>query len=225
MTFLFLALVRHLRWSNRTVLLIALATSAVSHFLNFRSTGNPLFDLLGGWLWYSNGDSWFPFLNWLLFPVFGYLFGSYLQRCTDKERLYRIITPVCLIPSVSYVLFCFVYRVGLYSHWSRTYCYEFIDAVFVAMLCIGQLGVFYFITTRLLAGKMEIFRGLGSNITIVYWWHYLFIKWSSAIMRILGMDHVWPFWLCTVVAIVILALSHCIAFSYRKVLSRYKLSF
>ena len=45
----------------------------------------------------------FPIFNWFFVPAGGYVFGEMLTRIKDKDRFYKIVTP---IPLILYTVFC-----------------------------------------------------------------------------------------------------------------------
>ena len=52
--------------------------------------------------------SYFVYLNWLIMPVSGYVFGKLLKRMKDKDLFYRMAVPVCLLAGGS--LLCASYQ-------------------------------------------------------------------------------------------------------------------
>ena len=63
----------------------------IDEVLVWVSTGNMYLDAIFGLIWGTQGNTYFPILNWMIFPCFGVLFGELLQHCNDKERLYKNI--------------------------------------------------------------------------------------------------------------------------------------
>ena len=69
--------------------------------------GNPLGNIFLGYLVETEDAagmvlSDFPVLNWLLFPVSGYVFGRQLLHARDKTRFYMFISPICIMITAVY---------------------------------------------------------------------------------------------------------------------------
>lgn len=82
LAFLFFALAKKFSWSDKSLAAIAVLSSLCGMLLKEMSTGFLYADQFLGYIWGNDeAETYFPFLNWILFPVFGYLFGKLLRRC------------------------------------------------------------------------------------------------------------------------------------------------
>ena len=96
LTFLFFALAKKLRWKDSTLLVIAAAASVMGALLKWTVTGNMYIDQFTGYLWENDdAQTYFPFLNWIIFPVFGYLLAKMLRHLADKKTFYQKVSTVC----------------------------------------------------------------------------------------------------------------------------------
>ena len=86
LAFLFYALAKKLKWKDTTLLMIAVAASVIGALLKWTTTGNMYIDQFAGYIW-GNDDAqtYFPFLKWIIFPVFGYLFAKVFRHLADKK--------------------------------------------------------------------------------------------------------------------------------------------
>lgn len=123
---------------------IALAASLLGSLLRNVSTGHFLTNLLCAFFWRSDWNSYFPLLNWFIFPVGGYLFGGLWRHCKDKKAFYRLVTPVCCVISAVYLFYSYptgdIYTAHLY------YGVSTIHALFFFAVIMATLGISYFMT-------------------------------------------------------------------------------
>lgn len=89
------------------MLVLCFGMSLLGTWLNGFDAGNPLGNIFLGYLVETEDAagmvlSDFPVLNWLLFPVSGYVFGRQLLHARDKTRFYMFISPICIMITAVY---------------------------------------------------------------------------------------------------------------------------
>lgn len=89
------------------MLVLCFGMSLLGTWLNGFDAGNPLGNIFLGYLVGTEDAagmvlSDFPVLNWLLFPVSGYVFGRQLLHVRDKTPFYMFISPICILITAVY---------------------------------------------------------------------------------------------------------------------------
>ena len=111
-----MALFLHFRLSGGAMLLICLGMSCLGTFLNGTDVGTPVGNVLLGHLIGTEDAagmvfSDFPLLNWLLFPVSGYVFGQCYMRVRDRRKFYAVLSGVCFVVVLIY------FPIGIMNGW------------------------------------------------------------------------------------------------------------
>lgn len=178
---LLMGLFTWLRVSNAGMLLLCLGTSLLGTCLKGADMGTPLRNIFLGYLIGTEDPagmvvSDFPLLNWMIVPVSGYVFGTYLLRVKNKKRFYRRVSAVGL------VITAFYFPVGISSRWGMfaegQNCYYHLstaDAAASLALTVGSLGVYYMICEYLPDSVMNCLGEVSGNINLVYCIHWVFV--------------------------------------------------
>ncbi len=97
LAFLFFALVKYLKWTNWTILIVTIILTAIGAFCTNEITvkltaDNFYYSFIGLFIPIKNftASSYvcFSFCNWIIYPVTGWLFGKLLKRCTNPDKFY-----------------------------------------------------------------------------------------------------------------------------------------
>lgn len=152
------------------LILIALGTSLLGQFLNGFSFSGTLSNMLASFFWRSAEYSYFPLLNWSVFPITGYLFSFYLKRCQNKDALYSAILPITtLLTAVYLIVYCIFWKNG-----DQYYGMGPIHAMLALACTITVISIFH--TTF---KKASLFvRGMcwmSSHVTSLYCVHWVII--------------------------------------------------
>ena len=170
MAMLVIALFKKLNIKPVVMVIIAAICSVIGQLLQHVSTGSYIGDIVVGFLWHSREYAYFPLLNWLIIPVCGYAIGSIWQRLQDKERFFRLITPICWIISVAY----FVSMVFLGEYYLSGYEYYglgILDAAFAFVVCFAMIGLGYYL--KKWGGCVANWLGsMGNRVTSIYCIHW-----------------------------------------------------
>ena len=179
--FLFFALVKKWKWSDKKLILFSIFSSFLGMLLVGKTTGNECLDLMLGNIWATDGETFFPFLNWIIFPTFGYLFGKKFRCCKDKESFYKKVSPLSGLIGFVYIVLMFVFKIGLYSEQARYYFLGPIDAIAILFLVIGIFGLDYYLS-KSKNGFVRILCNLSENINTVYCIHWTIIGLLGVVM-------------------------------------------
>ena len=182
---LVIALFKKLNLKPCVMVIIAVLCSVAGQLLQWVSTGSGVVDVFTGFIWHSHDYSYFPLLNWLIFPVCGYVFGGVWQRLQDKETFFRWVTPISWVISIAYFIpMAFIGE--YYLSGGDYYGLGIGDAVFAFIICFAMIGLGYYIAKW--GGCVSNWLGsLGTRVTSVYcihWTIYCFL--GLALICVLG---------------------------------------
>lgn len=167
---LVIALFKKMNLKPYVMVIIAAVCSIVGQLLQWVSTGSTVGDIITGFIWHSHDYSYFPILNWLIFPVCGYAFGGIWQRLENKERFFRIVTPICWVISIIYFI-PMVFVGEYYLSGGDYYGMGIGDAIFAFVVCFAMLGLGYYLAK--FGGRVADWLGsMGNRVTSVYCIHW-----------------------------------------------------
>ena len=117
----------------------------------------------------------FPFMNWIIFPVFGVLAGRYLIRCDNKERMYRRVLAVTLPITIFY---CWLVWKKGFCPLSHIYYWPSLwESFFFICLDLLLISVGWQLCKVLPRWIMRPLESLSRNITTVYCISWIIICW------------------------------------------------
>ena len=120
--------------------------------------------------------SYFVYLNWLIMPVSGYVFGKLLKRMKDKDLFYRMAVPVCLLVAVPYYVLRIRNRIGMFGLGESCYYHVTTPDVLICLVtAIGMYGIYYFIGKHLPQKAVAAAYRIGADMTAFYFIHWLFV--------------------------------------------------
>ena len=120
--------------------------------------------------------SYFVYLNWLIMPVSGYVFGKLLKRMKDKNLFYRMAVPVCLLVAVPYYVLHIRNRIGMFGLGESCYYHVTTPDVLICLVtAIGMYGIYYFIGKHLPQKAVAAAYRIGADMTAFYFIHWLFV--------------------------------------------------
>ena len=119
----------------------------------------------------------FPLLNWLIFPVYGYVFGYYLRRLKDKDRFYRIVTPAALAVCIIYFPLAIKYEWGMFGPGENAY-YHMTGYDGIVFLCVvlSMLGLCWFVSKHLNGFLSHFILRISRGMTAFYCLHWVFVR-------------------------------------------------
>lgn len=161
--------------------LIALILSIIAYFVPYESLGNKTVDMLLG-IFIPNACyqtdavySCFPLINYLIYPIFGYIFSLFYKKVKDKDLLYKIIIPIALVVMVVYMYFAYTYKLSILSSLGY-YHVSFYNAFFCMFSCLFLFGISYFISKRLPDSIKSRIILNSSCISIIYFVHWIVLS-------------------------------------------------
>lgn len=219
LTMLTIALFKRLKLKPYVMVIIAAVCSVAGQLLQWVSTGSDVVDVITGFIWHSHDYSYFPILSWLIFPVCGYAFGEAWQRLENKERFFRIVTPVSW--AISIVYFISMAFIGEYYLSGGDYYGMGIgDAVFAFVICFAMIGLGYYLVKW--GGTVGGWLGsLGKRVTSVYCIHWTIYCFISLILSCILEDYL-PQWTMIPASILVLIASDLLSRLYVKFKNKIK---
>jgi len=217
-SFLLIALFRSLKMPLYLYPLAGLLLQGLNMLLNPGTTGSMGGDAFAGLIWASGITSYFPLLNWSIYPLAGVAFGKILIHCTDKGWLYRRTM------LLGFSLFIAGAALLTVINWEKNIDFQWSDYIYYHHKVIGNLIVgglmLIWLSTVSLAGRFfpELVKNRldfwGRKVTIIFVAHWILLGWSLLLLRPYSLGTAASF---VVMAILLLA-SDRVAFlwNYRK---------
>lgn len=124
---MFFAIVKKYKIKNKHLIVMWCVLSSVGLLLKNVSLESEILMPVFGVIWGTYENSWFPFLSWIFYPILGYIFAQALQRCNNKDKLYKEIFIVTLGLSIALWISTYVNKIDfgpfdLYQTSFRSYC-------------------------------------------------------------------------------------------------------
>ena len=181
MALVLIALFRKMKLKDWQMAAIAFAASAAGTMLNGVDVNNALGNILLGYLIGTEDAagmvmSYFPLLNWLVFPVSGYIFGKRQLRLKDKNLFYGILSAICVPVATIYYAVGIVYERGMFGEGQNCYYHlQFSDALGALLSTIGVLGICHFLIRYLPEWVSSLSQKISRNITSIYCIHWVLV--------------------------------------------------
>ena len=177
-----MALFIKLKLSNVVMLIIATIMCAFGTLLNGVDVGSPLGNIFLGYLIGTEDAagmvlSDFPLLNWMMFPVCGYVFGSVLKKVKDKKLFYLTFSLPAIIIAIMYFTYGIYFEIGMFGEGQNCYYHMiFSDVLASLLLTIGLIGVYYGLLNVIPKWIENIAVSISGNITSVYCIHWVLVS-------------------------------------------------
>lgn len=167
--------------SDAGMLVIAFLCSIAGTLLNGIDTGNAATNIILGYFIGIEDQagqvmSYFVYLNWLIMPVSGYVFGKRLLRMKDKVLFYRIASISCFLATLPYFLIKIGNRQGMFGEGEL--CYYHIgtpDVLSCITTAVTMFGIYYFIGRHLSEKATKLVFRIGTDMTAFYFIHWIFV--------------------------------------------------
>ena len=177
-----MALFVKLKLSRPVMLLIATVMCALGTLLNGVDLGSSLANIFVGYIMGTEDaagmvHSYFPVLNWMIFPVFGYSFAYVLKRVKNKDLFYLFTSLPAMIIAVVYFILGIQNEVGMFGEGQNCY-YHMIFPDVLASLCatVAMIGVYYLILKVVPKKMFFLAWSMSENITAIYFVHWVLVS-------------------------------------------------
>jgi len=167
MAFLILALFKKLKLSSVQQFMIGLLLTGLGEVLAWKSTGNLYLDSIFGYIWGTYENTYFPLLNWIIFPVTGVMFGEVLQHCNNKTKLYKHIFLIGLIGVIFSYYQIFTDPYGYYNNDSY-YFMGIKDVIFALCYPITLFSICQYIADKTIIEDLPIVGFCSKYLNSIY---------------------------------------------------------
>lgn len=217
-----MALFIKLDMTHTLMVAAAAVMCAAGTLLNGVDVGNPLGNIFLGYLiGTEDADgmvlSDFPVLNWMMFPVCGYVFGTWLKRVKDKDLFYLTFSLPALAIAAVYFAFGIYHETGMFGEGQNCF-YHMVFSDVLASICltVGIIGVYYFTLKILPAGLFNIAVIISENITSIYFIHWVLVSFvvNLCMYAVRGTTLLTPWQvlvLGTAISITSIVIAHCLS--------------
>lgn len=177
-----MALFIKLKLSNAVMLAIATVMCALGTAFNGVDVVSPLGNIFLGYLIGTEDAaglvlSDFPILNWMMFPVCGYAFGTMLKRVKDKKLFYLTVSLPAILIAIVYFTYGIYNEIGMFGEGQNCYYHMIFSDVLASLaLTVGMIGLYYAISLVLPEKLMNLACGISENITEVYCIHWVLVS-------------------------------------------------
>lgn len=194
LAFLLIALIKKLNMTNYQITLVALIFTLFGGLFtkgNEFCCENDIKNILTGIILPANiyaadvklfieDGVQFPFLNWVIFPLAGLLFGGLLRRITDKKTLYRLIWPVT---ALSTSVFIYInYRYGIWALEKGSYYHTgLISALFYLGVVFFCFSSCYFLLDYIPEKITNVLNVMSSHILEIFFIHWVILNWTMCL--------------------------------------------
>ena len=187
LTFMFFAAAVKLNFKYKHYFLAAIVFAGINLLVSNIHPQSYALRIIFGMIWGTNEFTWFPFLTWIAFPIFGYLFGQFLIRCTNKRQFYKTV----LLCSFSVFSLFFVYSLlrgvdfGELDGLSQEayFHHDVIGNIVMVSFVYCWAGLFYFASPYIPGLINRTLSRWSKNITTFYWVHWVLLGWLRTILH------------------------------------------
>ena len=225
MAFLLIALIKRLHLSMGWAGLLAAVMSIAGSFVHKVDLGSFWCNLLASPFIGIDTElvaTDFPLLNWFAFVMVGYGIGRLLRRCTDMDRLNKLILPCAALVYGAYAAYAIPRGIGMFSTDSTEFYHmNTIDCVICVAAAVLEMSLCHFLVRTLPATVIKAVTRVCADLTKIYIAQWLIIMWCvRAVMTDVLELHLGE-WGLLPVSIIILLLS--IGWARLKPLSKLKM--
>jgi len=220
-----------IRLSPLKCFLVGAVLEFAAFFIGSRDYGNQVVNVVLGHIvgTYSANEeiviySDFPLLIWFSMYAFGYLFGYYLMRCKDKQKLYHLLGPVSAVIVTVVCVVEVALLFGMMGGDGDNVFYHLtpFDMLICILAAFTVLWVDDLLVRNVFAEKFMVFVGkVSKNITIVYFIQWVVVFWTAdLVIYIIRGDQYLADWQMLILGTALSVLSIYLAGLWRKFITK-----
>jgi len=177
LAFLFFALMKRLHVSTLLTTIIVFLMLIIANMLPKVGNGTEWYCYIAGLLWYQNGFTSFPLMQWLPFPMMGLLFGKMLKQTTNKQRFYVLTLIVGLVAFAISTLLIIYKNIDFCSLFTSNYFnINLLSFVWALSIVLMLLAAYFFLVKDVREGRLyQLATFCSRNINKIYLWQWLLI--------------------------------------------------
>ncbi|MFF2907304.1 heparan-alpha-glucosaminide N-acetyltransferase domain-containing protein [Paenibacillus sp. NPDC057934] len=161
-------------------------------------------------LLFGNELSYFPFFVWIVYPIGGCIFATFLIQTKNKKRLYRSLLKISstILVGFAFLAIAFGFPTG-YESDADYYNHNMLVSAFFSAFIVFWISCIYFVSSYLIGQKFQFFKSASALTTQIYVIHFLLIGiYMVFIHRKLGLEIIVPLSIATYL------FSHCTSYLY-----------
>ena len=213
-----IALFKKLNLKPWAMLIISALCSVLGQLLHWISTGSHIGDIAAGFLWRSYDGTFFPFLNWLIIPVCGYVLGNLWVRLKNKDLFFRWVTPISWAITILYFVSMAIVGEWYYFSGGDYYGLSILDAVFMMIVCLAVIGLGYYVA-KLGGFVVSWIESVGKRVTSIYFIHWTIYCFLYLFLVCILEDYI-PQWTIVPTAVLVMIASDLLSRVYENLKKR-----
>lgn len=176
LSLLFFAFIVKKKFSNIALIIIGFLLIGLNMLLLNVNTDNIYLSAVTGLFWGSSELSFFPFLGWIIYPIFGYIFGTILIKCNNKKLFYLFIllASMILLVLISIIIYNLRIDIGLYDQYNYYHQSFFGNLTFIFFTTFW-ISILYFISKLFFGFFKTTIERWSKNVTSIYFIHWVII--------------------------------------------------
>ena len=190
-SFLFFALLKKVKLSDKYILIIGIIMNNIAYLLYkiMKSPDNYLFSqFVGYFLFTTNTETLFPFCSYFIFVAFGYWIGGIYKKIDNKDKFYNIILFFCLPVAITYYYLRSCYDFPILPQYMTMEAYSLIpgtDSIGTCMTNLIFLAFFHKINKMLKGKTPEIIKHTGKNFTQYYILTFIYTMQMNTFLKVI----------------------------------------
>lgn len=189
LAFIFLGITKKLQFSEWQLACTAFICAITGSMCAGFTTGNESIDSLIGVIiptGHSDGEeTYFPFLNWIIFSIVGTFIGKLLRHCKDSDKFYGITFFVTLAMSAFYTWESLTKGFMPFSH--GHYCWPTLaDSIFFIAYDLCIISTLHYVSKCMPELIFKPLVALSRNINTVYCTSWVVITWTGLTVIVLN---------------------------------------
>ena len=184
-SFLFLALLKKMKLSDKSILIVGIIMNFSSFILYIimKTPNNYLVSIFLGFFLLTNAEAYFPFCSYFIFVAYGYWLGGIYQKISNKEKFYNRILLFCLPIVTIFIYLRITNNIPFFNQYSAIECYSLMPGPIAWMYCLNNItvsAIFYKIHRLLKEKAPEFIKHCGKNFNQYYMISYtITLQWNT----------------------------------------------
>ena len=182
MALVFIGGLQYFKVSDIWVIVITSILIVINCFISGTTFDNDAMNIFGGYFFGTtvfDGNmttSRFPFLSWIIYPVFGYLIGKIMIRTTNKKEFYKRTGLLCFLISLPF-MFYGMYANMFYDGFTGLGFYHqtALINIWCALLSYSWIALMFLVSEKLSEKVLKHPERWSKNITKIYVLHFVIL--------------------------------------------------
>jgi len=198
MAFLIASLFKKFKAEPKRIFAAALLMQAVGSLTigMFDSVPKALQYILG-LLFFTNNYVSFPTLLWFIYPAAGIVFGSILQRVTDKDGFYRKVTVTGLISFAAVTMGTAATNTSLLGYFTNVSYYKqnLFSSMWILSVVFMVMGLYHAISKHITGQAATWVKTTSTQVNTIYIIQWLLITYVIGVRELAGAGYVSDAWI------------------------------